>query len=296
MEPAFLLSSTGCVPTSRLRTERIGRDGALTLAFDRRGAQTILTERRFTLPFQVLEPVSLHDDGFAYLTLLNPTGGLVGGDRLEANIILNAGARVCLTTPSATKVYRTLGPPAVQRIGIRVDADAVIEYVPDHVIPYPGSAFHQYLQIELAERSRALIYDAFAVGRVARGERWAFKEFINRTAVTLNGRPIFLDRFELDQSVIKERGFGGMENYGYIATVGLFAESFCAWNELAHRLQKELRDIPSVASGVSLLARCGCIVRVLAPSAVHLGDVTRKIWALAREALLGLPVCDLRKF
>jgi urease accessory protein len=232
MEPESLLLSNGSALTSQLRTDRVGRDGTLRLSFERRAGRTVLTERGFTLPLQALEPAVLRDDGVAYLMLLNPSGGLVGGDHLQADLVLNSGSRVCLTTPSATKVYRTLGPPAVQRTTIHVGADAVVEYIPDPVIPYPSSAFHQSLQIDLAERSQALVYDAFALGRVARGERWAFKEFVNRITVTLHGRPIFIDRFKLVPPVGNLGGNGGMEDFGYSAMFGLFAEDFPTWREL----------------------------------------------------------------
>lgn len=295
MEPECLRPSNGSALTSQLRTNRVGRDGTLRLSFERRAGRTVLTQRGFTLPYQVLEPAVLCDDGVAYLMLLNPSGGIVGGDHLEADVVLNSGSRVCLTTPSATKVYRTLGPPAVQRTAIQVGADAIIEYIPDHVIPYPGAAFHQSLQIDLAERSRALVYDAFALGRVARGERWAFKEFFNCITVTLHGRPIFIDRFMLVPPFDNLNRNGGMEDFAYTAIFGLFAEKFPSWRELTIRLQGELGNNPSVASGVSLLARSGCVVRILASSAAELNDAMRKIWMVAREELVGLPSCDLRK-
>jgi urease accessory protein len=244
---------------------------------------------------QVLEPTALHDDGFAYLTLLNPTGGLVGGDSLQADIILDSGSRVCLTTPSATKVYRTLGPAAVVDTAIHVGVDAILEYVPDHVIPYPGSALHQRLLIDLAEGSCAFVYDAFAIGRVARGEKWRFKEFFNEVAVTLKGWPIFVDRFALGSSVSGLSGIGGTPRFNYSAMFGLFAANLLAPSKLTSRLQKELGKNTSVASGVSLLADSGCVVRMLARSAIELNDVLRRVWAAAREELLSLSFCDLRK-
>ena len=56
----------------------------------------MLTERRFTLPLQALESVELDDSGVATLLLLNPTGGLVGGDVLETSVALGPGSLVKL--------------------------------------------------------------------------------------------------------------------------------------------------------------------------------------------------------
>ena len=59
--------------------ERVGRDGFLGLRFERRLGCTVLAQCRFRLPLQALTPIELAD-GTASLLLLNPTGGLVGGD------------------------------------------------------------------------------------------------------------------------------------------------------------------------------------------------------------------------
>jgi len=68
------------------------------------------------MPLQVMAPMAL-DDAASIVCMLNPTGGLVGGDRLVIDVGVGAGAHACLTTPSATKVYRTVAGPAEQTCG-----------------------------------------------------------------------------------------------------------------------------------------------------------------------------------
>ena len=65
---------------------RVGRDGFLRLRFARSGDRTILAQSRFSLPLQALTPLTLAD-GASYLMLLNPTGGVLGGDHLVTEII-----------------------------------------------------------------------------------------------------------------------------------------------------------------------------------------------------------------
>lgn len=291
----MLQSSTGFEPTFSSTLDRVGRDGALALAFERRGGATILTERRFTLPLQALEPISLAHDGSVCLMLLNPTGGVLGGDRLETQITLGPGAHVCLTTPSATRVYRTLGPPAVQATRIRLGQGAILEYVPDHVIPHPGSVFHQSLEVEMAPGSRAIVVDAVATGRLARGERWVFGTLVSRITVTSGGGPVFLDRMSLDPSRRMPGGLGGMEGFDYLASIALFADDFAGWEDAMAALGARLAGWPSVRGGVSPMARGGCLVRFLAPSAYELTEATQSLWTLARGMLLGLPALDMRK-
>lgn len=291
----MLQSSTGFEPAFSSTLDRVGRDGALALAFQRRGEKTVLTERRFTLPLQALEPISLAPDGSVCLMLLNPTGGVLGGDQLKTEVTLGPGAHVCLTTPSATRVYRALGPPAVQETTIRLGAGAIVEYIPDHVIPHPGSVFHQSLTVETGPGSRAIVSDAFAIGRLAREERWAFRELVSRITVTSSGRPLFLDRIRLEPSRRTTEGLGGMERFGYLGTIALFAGGFAGWESVIRALEARLAGWPSLRGGVSPLARGGCLVRFLAPSAYDLTEATGGLWTLARQLLLGLAPLDLRK-
>ena len=173
--------------------ERVGRDGFLRLRFVRSGGSTILAQSRFSLPLQALTPLTLAD-GASYLMLLNPTGGVLGGDHLVTEIAQEAGTHVCLTTPSATRIYRTAEKPAILETMIHVGEGATLEYFPDHVIPHVGSALRQSLRIEMARGSRAIILDSMASGRVAHGERWSFTEMDSRTEVFACGRPAYVNR------------------------------------------------------------------------------------------------------
>ena len=152
-----------------LEAARVGRDGALSLRFERRGPATVVAGCRYTLPLQVLAPVAL-DDPAAVVSILNPTGGLVGGDRLSIHVHAAAGAHAVLTTPSATRVYRTEGEPTVQSVRLSVGPRAVVEWVPDHTIPFAGSALRQSIDVDLDETAGLILVDAFSAGRIALGQ------------------------------------------------------------------------------------------------------------------------------
>src|SRR5439155_13433894 len=175
---------------------RVGRDGTLALALERRGGATVLGPCRYTLPLQVLSPLAL-DGPAAVVSVLNPTGGLVGGDRLAIDVALGPAAHGCLTTPSATKVYRTAGAAAEQRVRLRLEAGAILEWVPDHTIPFADSAFRQAIDCEVGDGATLLLMDAFAAGRVARGEVWRFALLESTVTVRDHRRPIPHDRFVL---------------------------------------------------------------------------------------------------
>jgi len=281
--------------SSERNAERVGRDGFLRLRFARRGANTILAQSRFSLPLQALTPLTLAD-GASYLMLLNPTGGVLGGDHLVTDIVQDAETHVCLTTPSATRIYRTTEEPAILETVIRLDEGATLEYFPDHVIPHVGSAFHQSLRIEMARGSRAIILDSIASGRVAHGERWSFTEMDSRTEVFACGRPAYLNRTRIVPATKRPDRLGWMEEFDYMSCVGLFAEGFTRWKEVSAALNEKLNGVPNVRGGATLLSRDGCVVRFLARSASDMTLANKQLWDAARGQLAGLPSFDHRKY
>ena len=275
--------------------ERVGRDGFLRLRFARSRATTILAQSRFSLPLQALTPLTLAD-GASYLMLLNPTGGVLGGDHLITDIVQEAETHVCLTTPSATRIYRTAKEPAILETVIRLGEGATLEYFPDHVIPHAGSALRQSLRVELARGSRAIILDSMASGRVAHGERWSFTEIDSRTEVYACGRPAYINRTRIVPAEKRPDQFGWMEDFDYMSCMGLFADEFTRWKEVSAALNEELRSVSNICGGATLLSRGGCTVRFLARSAPDMILANKQLWDAARKVLLYLSPFDHRKY
>ena len=274
-------------PTAPART---GRDGFLDVTFARRGARTVLARSRWTLPLQILAPLAL-DDPASVVSILNPTGGLVGGDRLAIDVAVGEGAHACLTTPSATKVYRTTGAMAEQRVRVSVARGATLEWVPDHTIPYAGSAFRQSIDVDVAAGATVVLVDAFSAGRVARGEAWQFTWLESRLSVTDAQGPIVHDRFVLDGGA-GAMPLGGAESHPYFASVVVVAD--VDLDALVAALDRSAADITGATVATARLSRRGVAVRCLAADAPALTDALDALWAGARGAL-GLAPLALRK-
>jgi urease accessory protein len=269
---------------------RVGRDGALRLAFERRGAATILAACRSIVPLQVLAPVAL-DDPAAVVSMLNPTGGVLGGDRLAVEVEVGPGAHACLTTPSATRVYRSSGSAAVQTVSVRVGPRAVCEWIPDHTIPSPGAALEQTLAFEVAEGATLVALDAWAAGRVARGEAWSFTHLDSTLTVRDAAGLVLHDRFVLDGGR-HWAGLGFTDGRAYFASVVVVSDA--GLDDFLGALPRlALED--EVGLGAARLPRRGALVRCVAPSAPALTTALEAVWILARRSLLGASPLALRK-
>lgn len=262
----------------------------------------MLTGRRFTLPLQALEPMDLDGDGVATLLLLNPTGGLLAGDRLETRVVLGPGTRACLSTPSATRVYRSPGPDAIQRLLVEVGPGAALEWLPDHLIPSPGARLRQSAEIRLAAGATLLHLDAWAVGRIARDESWSF-DLLDSSILVHDDRGTLLRERAILSGRPPRDGLGGTEGHAYVATFAALRgegaserPAHASWEALAATLQASIDALPGGHRGaVSTLGRGGVLARLLCPSAPGLQAAVAALWAACRPALLGLPPACLRK-
>ena len=271
---------------------RVGRDGALSLCFERRGPATVLAGCRFTLPLQVLAPLALGGAG-AVVSMLNPTGSVLGGDHLRIDVRVETGAHALLTTPSATRVHRTDGPAAVQEVSLRVAPGAVMEWVPDHTIPYAGSAYRQSIRAHVGPGASLILLDAFAAGRVARGERWRFRVLESGLTITDDDGWLLHDRFVLT-------GAGGWDGLGfsegalYLATMAVVTPA--PEDDVTSAAREALAAAVDVRGGVGRLPRRGILIRCLAETAPALGDGVRAVWEAVRAAAFGAAPIDLRKY
>ncbi|MEK7350698.1 MAG: urease accessory protein UreD, partial [Nitrospirota bacterium] len=159
--------------------DTVGRRGTLSYEFEREGSRTVLTRSSCTSPWHHFPPSYLDDSGCAYTWLVNPSGGLVGGDHVSVEAQLHAGTHVLMTSPSANRVYRSLSEPVLQEIRLSVGPDARLEWLPEVTIPFAGSRFRQSIHVDLAPGATVVLWDAMASGRVARQERWAFASVEN---------------------------------------------------------------------------------------------------------------------
>ena len=239
--------------------------------------------------------MDLDGDGVATLLLLNPTGGLLAGDRLETDVVLGPGSRVCLSTPSATRVYRSPGPVAVQRVTLDVGRGAALEWMPDHLIPSPGARLRQATEVRLAADATLLYLDAWATGRVARGETWGF-DLLDSSLLVRDPEGVVLRERSILAGRPAPEGLGGTEGFGYVATFAAVQPSGHGWEDLARVLQEDLdRVATGCRAGATALGRGGVLARLLCPSAPLLRSAVEALWARCRERLLGAQPARLRK-
>ena len=173
------------------------RSGVLHLECELRNGQTVLTRDLQKAPLMVIRPFTL-PCGTLMAFIVNPAGGVLGGDHAEIRVSVGPGAQVLLLTQSATRVQPSpTGLDAVQDIHFKVTAGGRLEYYPERSIPFAGSRFIQTVRAELEDGAEFGMTETLAVGRVAMGERLRFQRYRSRVEVVQAGRRVYLDQVDV---------------------------------------------------------------------------------------------------
>ncbi len=120
--------------------------------------------------------------------LINSSGGLTGGDRLDWELAGGPGTATVATTQACEKVYRSSGGQAEVATRISVAAGARFAWLPQETILFERASLSRRLDVDIAEGGEALIVEPVAFGRLAMGERPASGCFTDRWTVRHAGR------------------------------------------------------------------------------------------------------------
>lgn len=257
---------------------RAGQRGVLRLLFERRGGRMVLARKYSSAPFGAVRAHYPDGSGVPEVQITNPAGGILGGDHLRMEVSLSSGASATVLTQAANKAYR--GVESVQRAGFHVGEGALLEYLPHHLIPYPGSSYRQTTQFHLASDATLLTWDAYAAGRIARDERFAFDGLHNRTTILRDGTERAIDAFHLPGNADDHEPFGG---YSYLASAYITAPTDLT--PLAEKVHDALTRTPETLASASAPAPDLCVARVLAQDAITLYTLLNRSREVARKFL-----------
>lgn len=257
--------------------------GHLELEHQRRDARTVALDRH-TGPLRVLRSLYPEGDEVCHQVLVHPPGGIVGGDELRLDLNLREGTHALITTPGATRFYRSDGPLAQQRVQARVADGARLEWLPLETIAYRRCRAGNHLRFELAPTAQMIGWDLLALGLPAAGE--AFDE----------GQ--MLQELELPGLWLERGVFDGADALLMQSPLGLAGHEVCAtlWladgQPLARERREALLDVArQLADASPLAARSGAtspdeglvLLRVLAPRVEPAFALLQAVWGAWRQ-------------
>ncbi len=176
--------------------------GELRVSFKRRDERTVLDDLRqvgcLKLRFPRVEPSE-----WTSAVMLNTSGGVAGGDRLDGVFELHAGTRASITAQAAERFYRALpgSDAAFVRNRLSVAAGACGEWLPQETILFDRCAVDRRLDVDLADDSWFLGVELLVFGRAAMQEHVAQAWLRDGIRVRRGGRWLLHDAVRLEGEV-----------------------------------------------------------------------------------------------
>lgn len=235
-------------------------------------------------PLRVLQ--SLYPEGptVCHNILVHPPSGIVAGDVLDIHVQLAPQAHALITTPGATRFYKSTGAPGVQRVHAQLQAGSRLEWLPLETICYDGCNAYNRAVFDLASGAEMLGWDITALGLPHANLPFtlgSLDQHIEVQNAWLERAVICADDTRLRNSPL---GLAGHQCMGTL---------FFAAGEAISRERRELllEAIRSSIAGHSLAATTGAtapnprviVVRTLAPVVEPAIDLLRTIWQSLRQ-------------
>ena len=280
----------------------------LALRFDASGGRTRLKVDQQQPPWKVVRAFhsSGQANGAAMVHLHNVSGGVLAGDNLSLNVEVGPGASAQITTTGATRLYRHRAGSAdsSQRSTISIADGALLEYLPDALIPYAGSRHTQRAEIQLGAGSTMFWWEILAPGRQAMGETFAFERLRLEMDIRTAQRPLLIENFLLEPGSRPLESASRLGRYTHIANFYAVQTGRppSSWHDLENllndfagtKMSDEGRRSSSIW-GASALAADGVIVRGLSLTARDVPATLAGCWRIARRFLTGEDAAPPRK-
>ena len=175
--------------------------GSVRLGFARRGDQTALATLHQAGAMRARFPRPV-DGRVPEAVLLNTAGGLTGGDRIEVDVALEAGAAATVTTAAAEKIYRARdADEAAIRVKVALGTGAWLGWLPQPTILFDQARLDRATEVELAGDASFLGVEILIFGRAAMGEDVRRGSCRDRWRVRRDGALVFADTLRADGAI-----------------------------------------------------------------------------------------------
>ena len=262
-------------------------------AAQREHGRTVLAEQSFRAPFHLSKPYWDVDTRVLLVQVVNPTAGILAGDRLESEIVVETGAALCVTTPSASRVFMMRNGEAEARQRFVVARGGWLEVLPEPLVPHRGSRYRQATAIEIEKGGGLFFVDQLLPGRVAHGETWSWDRLRLELDVRCGGELALRERLDQGgpelEALARWAGSGEAACFANAVVISPDGSGDAPWREAVQALHGD-----GVWVGASALRRGGWSIKVVAADGVRLKRTVREVRSILAQNLPALR-CDPRK-
>ena len=240
-------------------------------------------------PLRVLAALYPEGPGVCQSVIVHPPGGVAGGDTLSMSIALAEGAHAMITTPGATRFYRSAGEPALQTVAARVADGARLEWLPLETLVYSAALARNHSVFMLAPGAEMIGRELVCLGLPASGqafEQGHFTQHLELPGVWLERGHIDAQDRRLMDSPLGLAGKRVMATQWFAAGEKLSPARRSALLDAAREVSAD--DEASVVHGSTSAHGQVLVLRALADRVEPAMALLNRVWARWRELAWGL--------
>jgi len=247
----------------------------LELRFSKSKSKTFLSTRKHIGPLTIQRPFYPEGD-LCHLYLLHPPGGIVGGDQLSIEVNTDSNSSSLLTTPGATKVYRTSDHKhSTINQNFIVAEDSSFEWLPMETIVFPGANSQFSSKLLLSGNARVAAWEVYCLGRPAINESFDFGSLNFSLELWRDGIPILFDKLMIDKTELGNTV--GLRSFPVFGTFIISKTN----KKVLETVRAMMIETDSCVTGVTQIEDI-IIVRSLAKKTYLVQDLFKKIWQTVR--------------
>ncbi|WP_020560888.1 urease accessory protein UreD [Thiofilum flexile] len=256
-----------------------GWEARLALTFTQQQHKTVLSQREQRGPLALQRPF-YPEGGVCHGYILHPPGGVVGGDQLTIAVQVQPEAHALLTTPGATKFYRSAGLHAHQQQLFDINS-GTLEWLPQESIYFPHTLSTISTDIHLQGNARFIGLEVHCLGRPASHERFDAGQVTISLRLHRDGKFLVMDKQRIHQLADLESSAGLRSNPVFATLIATPCNT-----ETLEAVQNLCLNLADGLAGATLMREV-LIVRYLGQHTATAHQLGRSIWALIRPQIIG---------
>ena len=241
-------------------------------------------------PLRILQSLYPEGDQICHNVLVHPPGGLVGGDTLDIQVTVAEGAHGLVSTPGATRFYKSGGHPALQQVVAHLAVNAKLEWLPLEAIAYNDCEATNRAIFNLAPSAELITWDVTALGLPSSDMAFTqghFQQHIEIPGVWLERGNI---RGEDTRWLNSPLGLAG----GKCLASLVFASGSAIDSDRTTQALEAAREVIEshplrLQAGITCAHPQVIVLRVMSPLVEPTMDLLKKVWAVWRHTLWDLP-------
>ncbi len=190
----------------------------LELGYKKTQHKTILSHRLHKGPLVIQKPF-YPEENVCHSYLIHPPGGIVGGDILELDVELHPESHALITTPAASKFYRSNQQQATLSQTVKLRKNAVLEWLPQETIFYNNCNASIHTEFDLEDGAHLSCWEINCFGRPAGNEFFNQGLVKQKITVKRNGIPLYIDRNIIDTQSGILSAIWGLNKFPLMATM-----------------------------------------------------------------------------